>query len=407
VLGRPQRERLMKRRSPVIPHNKRSVSMCNAAITGGKHRDVLPTPWGPPIPVTRQDILAKRSNTGCPKTYGGSNRASGMPPLALTPVPSSSTPVKSTIFARGDVDEACKPPIIPLSRSYWNQNPAQSSFTSFFGARVPLGSLEGFRNTGNTCYLNSVLSALLHLPPFVRALQHSELDLLCSAGTRKPSRTVTLAVLSQIVDLTDDVDGDLESDVAAALRTGSSVPAPIFKALRRILTKRLSGGVTDVINPVDFKEVRLVAVSPRKLRVKLVLGIFWGWCSGFLWAQAVASAAHKFDTGRQEDAHEFLLYCLAEVSCCDLFCVCCAFLYVICWRSWNPSCPTWSGNPPRTQRFPPSWMPPALQIYLRLLMTMMISTSWISVQTRKVLSHLVPLRQPQFLSMKSSHRLCN
>jgi Ubiquitin carboxyl-terminal hydrolase len=291
-------------RRPAVVPQKRSLALCSAALTGEKHRDRMPSMGVPPGPITRQDIEAKQCVVRPNRTYGGANRPGVLRALSLTPVSPSSTPLNSTSFVRDDFDEASKPPIT-LSKSLWSPKPAHSTFMTFFGPRVPLGSLEGFRNTGNTCYLNSILSALLHLPPFVRALQHDEIAALCSAGAHKRSKTAALKALSQIVDLTEDVDSDLEADVVAALQTESSVSAPIFQALRRILTKRLGGGVSDVINPIDFKEVRLLIAVLRDVVLE---------SDSFpLAAQAVANAAHKFDAGRQEDAHEFMLYCLAEV----------------------------------------------------------------------------------------------
>ena len=121
--------------------------------------------------------------------------------------------------------------------------------SNFFTPRPVSGAMEGFRNTGNTCYLNSVLCALLHLPAFVHVLQNREMAVELAAPDL-PTFPPKSAPDASLVDLSSDVE-DAEAP---------AVPvdiAPILKALQKIMRRRL--GKPEVIDPADFKRVSLLS----------------------------------------------------------------------------------------------------------------------------------------------------
>ena len=110
-----------------------------------------------------------------------------------------------------------------------------------------IGALEGFKNTGNTCYLNSVITALLHLPAFVHVLMNDEV-----ARAIESKQQPAPAPTSTVVDLTSDDEGEV---VAKPCEN----PAPLFTSLRSLALKRLES--SEVINPAEFKAVSRLSFS--------------------------------------------------------------------------------------------------------------------------------------------------
>lgn len=99
-------------------------------------------------------------------------------------------------------------PIAGLTKQWRSgvENSAKVSIPAMFKFSVAPAALEGFRNTGNTCYLNSVLSALLHVPAFVHVLQSKETaDRIeaAEAKARAPPLPPPPRSRTDVVDLTE------------------------------------------------------------------------------------------------------------------------------------------------------------------------------------------------------------
>lgn len=144
-------------------------------------------------------------------------------------------------------------PVVPRQTSSWTAR-APSTYGRLFLQPIPRVALEGFRNTGNTCYMNSILAALLHLPAFVRVLQNPTIWGMLRAppsAAQKPSSMCT-----GVVDLTED--GDVEPSASSAPVPPSVSLAAVFESLRRLAEMRMDSH--EVIDPADVKKVCPTAI---------------------------------------------------------------------------------------------------------------------------------------------------
>lgn len=209
-------------------------------------------------------LAASQNGTGVPQirrnilppdpVFAGAPRQAPRPSMFFTPPHESrkeETPRRQPVIQAMIPGTNSTRPRFGKSLPTWGSSkiesraPKPSSLFSWLRpveGNTDFGALEGFKNTGNTCYLNSVITALLHLPAFVHVLMNDEV-----ARAIKSKQRPAAAPAPAVVDLTSDDEGD---DVAAKPWEN---PAPLFTSLRSLAVKRLES--SEVINPAEFKAV--------------------------------------------------------------------------------------------------------------------------------------------------------